>query len=86
MSTRQLIRDNFSEQEVAQLDLSVTADSSVSCYQQLVQLLDAAELDGPDDAAFRKVLAKATSRYRIFFKILVSFECTNNIKEGICLN
>ena len=62
MSTRQLIMDSFPTSEVEQLDLSSVAESPESSFEQLLNLLDAAELDGQDDPVFRKALNKASVR------------------------
>ena len=62
MSTRQLITDSFSAAEVDQLDLSSVTESSENSFDELLRLVDIAELDGPDDPTFRKALNKASIR------------------------
>jgi len=60
MSTKQLIRDKFNKQEVEQLDLdNPTVISGDMLRQTLFNMIDKAELDGPDDIKWRAMLAKA---------------------------
>jgi len=60
VSTKQLIRDKFNKQEVEQLDLdNPTVISGDMLRQTLFNMIDKAELDGPDDIKWRAMLAKA---------------------------
>jgi len=60
VSTKQLIKDKFNKEQVEKLDLdNPTVISGDMLRQNLFNMIDKAELDGPDDIKWVSMLAKA---------------------------
>jgi len=60
VSTKQLIKDRFNKEQVESLDLDNPSIISGDMLRQtLFNMVDKAELDGPDDLKWRSMLAKA---------------------------
>eukprot|EP00090_Calanus_glacialis_P040395 TRINITY_DN7041_c0_g1_i5.p1 TRINITY_DN7041_c0_g1~~TRINITY_DN7041_c0_g1_i5.p1 ORF type:complete len:976 (-),score=208.34 TRINITY_DN7041_c0_g1_i5:92-3019(-) len=60
VSTKQLIKDKFNKEQVEKLDIDNPSIISGDMLRQtLFNMVDKAELDGPDDIKWRSMLAKA---------------------------